>query len=272
VVSAGDLQQRPGLSSPFGLIADIGAAALAELGANATAIAQALGGGVSDQAARAAAERGRRQLTARRLNPALLRPLAPGPEAAPARPGPRPQVPARAPSSPVREPDTTGPGPDPDSCVCGLEALLEWAEHGGPHQAALLAARARVLHEQIDVLRVAEIRARAGRRAPGGAARARRDEIRAWARENGLPVNPGRIRNDVMAAFERAHRDPEARAADPAAAADGPVGGEDLARVRAWAVGAGLFDPEQRPLPRRILLAYRQAQAQADGLAVPAPG
>lgn len=208
-----DTWRSPATASPFGLLADLGAAVAAELGMTPRQIAQQLaridGGLVGDEVARAAVVRGRREMAARRLDPRRFRAGAPAPAA-----------------------------PDAPADADGIEQLLAWGERtAGYPQTAALRARA-YLRELAAWHQVAE---------PSKAPKARRPHRRgnpytergarvaydslvlAWAASQHLPIPAnGRVSPQLAAAYERAHADPAADGA-PAAALDQALAAKEKA-------------------------------------------
>lgn len=193
--------QRPATASPFGLMADLGCAFAAQLGMPTVLIAQHLGHGVTNETARAAIIRGRRELITRRIDPARL------------------HVPPSAPAA-SRATTTQAAAPEPPA-VSGdsIEALLRWA-HSGPQRAGTLAARVRRLLGELDELqqtsRQNQVKQRARRDerreiVPANVTtaverRAYFQKVRAWARGNGQPVPEGRIvPTRTIRAYEAAH-------------------------------------------------------------------
>lgn len=134
-------RRAPGAStaSPFGLVTDLGAAVAVELGVPLSEIERALALGtgrlVGSMQARAAIQRGRLELLARRARPEQYRPR------------PLPPAPA-APSSPVANLPHPREIPDADQ----HELLLLWAERG-PQTTQRLAARARAVLDELVVIR-----------------------------------------------------------------------------------------------------------------------
>ena len=131
--------QAASTTSPFGLVTDLGAAVAVELGIPLHEIEHNLalrtGTPVGSMQARAAIQRGRIELLARRARPEQYRPR------------PLPPAPA-APSSPV------GPLPHPRQIPDAdqYELLLLWAERG-PQVTKNLAAKARAVLDEIAVIR-----------------------------------------------------------------------------------------------------------------------
>jgi hypothetical protein len=134
--------QRPSAStaSPFGLVTDLGAAVAVELGIPLHQIEHSLalrtGAPVGSMQARAAIQRGRVELLARRARPEHYRP----------RPLPKPPA---APSSPVADLPHPREIPDADQ----HELLLLWAERSPSQRAKSLAAKARAVLDEIAVIR-----------------------------------------------------------------------------------------------------------------------
>jgi len=203
MVSAPLVTERPAIASPFGLLADLGAAVGAELGLPISQIAAALsassGRYVGDLQARGAIQRGRRELAVRRANPAAFRPGVP---AAP---------PAAAKAS-TQPPSRGLPEPGAIADADQIEMLLRWAERG-PQRAATLGARARVLLAEIAGIQQTSRRRWTRRQKvvglPADATMAEKRayfaEVRAWALRSGYPPSPNRSLSErIIRQFEAA--------------------------------------------------------------------
>lgn len=214
--------ERHATGSPFGLMADLGCAFAAQLGMPTVEIARNLGLGVTNETARAAVIRGRRELITRRIDPARVRVQPPGP------------TPSRAATAHAEVPETPaaaacgspGPAAAPDDSI---EALLRWA-YSGPQRAGTRAAKVRALLGEIEEIQQAsrknqvKLRARRDQRreiipadvATATEQRAYFQRVRAWARENGQPVREGRIvPTSTLRAYEAAHATQSTDEGDP---------------------------------------------------------
>ena len=194
--------ERRATASPFGLIADLGCVYAAQLGWPVAYIARQLGLGVSDETARAAIIRGRRELVTRRIDP------------------------GRMPEPPAAEQPAA---PQPSGSEDSIEALLKWAQ-AGPQRAVMLAAQVHTLLAELEALQQMRRRDNAKQYARRDARRqmipvgphdmaerrAYFAKVRAWALANGVRIPEGRIvPTSAIRAFEAAHASQNTDEGDP---------------------------------------------------------
>lgn len=188
--------RAPSPASPFGLLADLGAAVAAEAGMPLRQIAQLLsarsGALVGDPVAHAAVVRGRREMTARRIDPGKFRP--------------------QPPSKPQQRD--------------GIEQLLAWGDRAEGY-ASTAALRARAYLRELGALREAAKPKRALGRRPRterGATTGYNSMVLAWAASQHLPIPAGgRVPRELVAAYEAAHAE---TATEPPAQATSATGAE----------------------------------------------
>lgn len=225
MVTVAENNERHATSSPFGLMADLGAVFAAQLGMPVAYIARHLGVGVSDETARAAIIRGRRELATRRIDPGKAhRPRTAA--APPSRTGTA-RVPADA--SAQAGPRPAAP-PDASPDAPSTAALLAWAERYGPQRAATHAARIRALLGELEQIRQARIREQAKEKqrleqrrqiiSAQHPTRAQYDayleKVRVWAREHGQRLYAGGgVPTRTILAYQAAHESQNTDEGDP---------------------------------------------------------